>query len=1060
MDPLSRQSGQTVLHDGLARPSANESESPAPPPARAAREAETCREVPTRLARGQVAVTPTVPDAPMPSGRPASASAELAPGHAIGQYEIIRLLGRGGMGEVYLARDLRLGRLVAVKRLSTHGPELVERFLREARTTARCMHENIVVIHEVGEQDGDPYMVLEYLEGQTLRQWLREHAATAGEHAPVPPGRVVELMLPVVRALAYAHERGIVHRDLKPENVMLTRSGTIKVLDFGIAKLLHAPRHGGEGGDGVPDGVVDAASGRVSGPIGVHSSALIGTLPYMSPEQMNAGVIDHRSDVWNAGIMLFELVAGRHPVPTHSMGELMRVADEDEPMPGVLEVMPGAGPELDPLASVIDRCLLKDLRFRTPSAHTLLVELEALAPGRRTVLAGDGSSPFAGLAAFQEGDADRFFGRDRDIDQVVNELRSRPLVAVIGPSGAGKSSLVRAGVIPALKRSGEGWDAYVVRPGREPLAALAAVLAQAHGSSRATGPHGPSLDSGDAGLSREAASAALAGSAASAVLGPVLERLRAEPGYLGAWLRARATSKLRRVVLFVDQLEELYTLGAAVDERAAFLACLAAMADDATSPLRVIVSMRSDFLDRMTEDRRMGAEVTRGLVLLPAMDRDGMRQALLRPVEAAEHRFESLALVDRMVEALAATPGALPLLQFTATRLWELRDTGRRMLTEASYEQLGGVAGALATHADAVLAGMSSARQAVARAVFERLVTPERTRALVSVAELRALHRDTNLVDDIVQHLAAMRLVVIERGKEGDEHIVELAHESLIDRWPALARWLSENQDDAAFRARLRAAALEWERRDRDAGLLWRDAPAREAQLWYAHYRGTLTRREQDYLDAVFDLSSSAVRVRRRVVAGIMALMALLLVGTGVALLQIRQAQRETDRQADVARTRAIEAEQARDNAESAKQEAKRAQDEAESERDQANRARAKEANARQAEQTAFEIAEAKRREAENQRAAAERQRKEAERQKAIAEQEETHAREQEELANRANEKLRALLRERELRIDELEQQLKGGLIKRLPAPGIGGDRSAQPKLTPQVRTNQKPGRE
>jgi pyruvate/2-oxoglutarate dehydrogenase complex dihydrolipoamide acyltransferase (E2) component len=305
-----------------------------------------------------------------------------------------------------------------------------------------------------------------------------------------------------------------------------------------------------------------------------------------------------------------------------------------------------------------------------------------------------------------------------------------------------------------------------------------------------------------------------------------------------------------------------------------------------------------------------------------------------------------------------------------------------------------------------------------------------------------------------------MRLVVIERGEEGSEHIVELVHESLIDRWPALARWLSENQDDAAFRARLRAAALEWERRDRDAGLLWRDAPAREAQLWYAHYRGTLTRREQDYLEAVFDLSSSAVRVRRRIVAGIMALMALLLVGAGVALLQIRQAQRETDRQADVARARAVEAEQARDNAEIAKQEARKAQDEAESERDQANRARASEANARQAEQAAFEIAEAKRREAENQRAAAERQKKEAERQKAIAEQEEAHAREQEELAKRANETLQALLRERELRIDELEQQLKGGLIKRLPAPGIGGDRSAQPKLTPQVRTNQKPGRE
>jgi serine/threonine protein kinase len=884
----------------------------------------------------------------------------LSTGSRLGQYELIRLLGCGGMGEVHLARDLRLGRLVAVKRLSAHGAGLTERFLSEARTTARCMHENIVVIHEVGEHNGHPYMVLEYLEGQTLRQWLREHARGSGEHAPVPPGRAVELMLPVVRALAYAHERGIVHRDLKPENVMLTRSGTIKVLDFGIAKLLSAPRPDGEVSDGIPDGVLNPMSGRVSAPVAVHCSALIGTLPYMSPEQMNVGVIDHRSDIWAVGIMLFELVTGRHPILTYSMRNLMRIADRDEPMPSVGETMPGLGP----LAGIIDRCLLKRLEHRTPSARSLLAELESLAPGRRTVLMGSDGSPFAGLAAFQEADADRFFGRDRDIEQIVTELRSRPLVAVVGPSGTGKSSLVRAGIIPALKRSGEGWDAYIVRPGREPLATLAGILAQDHGSA-----NNPGRSNGDV------------SDTASTVLGPLIERMRAEPGYLGARLRARATSKLRRILVFVDQLEELYTLGAPPDERSAFLTCLAAVADDAISPLRVVVSMRSDFLDRMAEDRGFGTEITRGLVLLPPMDRDGMCAALLRPVEAAEHRFESLALVDRMVEALVAAPGALPLLQFTATRLWDLRDTGRRLLTEASYERLGGVAGALATHADAVLAGMSSAQQVLARAVLERLVTPERTRALVSVTELRALYRDAGAVDHVIQHLAAMRLLVIESGAEGADHAVELVHESLIDRWPTLARWLAENQEDAAFLARLRSAAQEWEKRSRDEGLLWRGAPASEARLWYAHYHGALARREQEYLVAVFALADRAVRMRRRIVGGSMAVMALLLVGTTVALIQIRQAQREADRQAKIARAQADEREQARRDAEKAWQEAAQ----------QARVARAQAEAAAQAQKVA-----------ETERARAEQETRKASAALAQARQSETQARQSETRARQA----------------------------------------------------------
>src|SRR5262249_28656498 len=194
-----------------------------------------------------------------------------APGTRIGHYELIRELGRGAMGRVFLARDTRLGRRVSMKFLPGGSAGFTERVLAEARATARCSHENIVVIHEVGSHDGEPYMVLEYLEGATLA------ATIAGRR--LGASAAVELMVPVVRALARAHTDGIVHRDLKPDNIFVTSGGTIKVLDFGIAKLF------------APD--EEPAPAAVAAPATLTDSIPAGTLPYMAPEQLFMDA-DHR----------------------------------------------------------------------------------------------------------------------------------------------------------------------------------------------------------------------------------------------------------------------------------------------------------------------------------------------------------------------------------------------------------------------------------------------------------------------------------------------------------------------------------------------------------------------------------------------------------------------------------------------------------------------------------------------------------------------------------------------------------------------------------------------
>ncbi|WP_437540589.1 protein kinase [Sorangium sp. So ce367] len=802
---------------------------------------------------------------------PGSTLADI--GGTIKHYEIIRKLGQGGMGIVYLARDTKLGRLVAIKLLLEYSGPGIERFLAEARATARCRHDNIVVIHEVDEILGHPYLVLEYVKGRTLSQWLaeREHPSAPGPLAAVRPGNpmaaglVVELMIPVVRALVCAHELGIVHRDLKPENVLIDEAGCIKVLDFGIAKQLDVQ---------MMSTITGARAALAGGDGQSHRSAIIGTPAYMSPEQLLGGYIDRRSDLWAVGILLYTLLTGAHPLDPFSSGRLADIVKLDVPMPRVSARRPNVGA----LGALVDRCLKKRKEERIGSAKELLAELEALLPGRKAPELGEGESPFAGLSAFQESDVARFFGRDRDVAAMVARLRHQPLVTVAGPSGAGKSSFVRAGVIPTLKRSSDVWETFILRPGRRPVWAFVDVLAQVAESE---------LCEHDG----------------------LVATLRAQPGYLGARLRARCRRERtgHHILLFVDQFEELYTLGAAPEERAAFVACLEGVADDASSPLRVLLAIRSDFLDRMAEDHPLMTDLACGLSFLPPMGREGLRDALTRPLDVAGHRFETAEMVEHMLDTLESTRSPLPLLQFTAAKLWEGRDRERRLLTRDSYEQLGGVAGALSAHADAVLSALPMREQRLARAVLLRLVTPERTRAVVSLDELCELETDGDggtgeAIAQVVQHLAGARLLLIETGGAREGTSVELVHESLIERWPKLGQWLAESEQDAQFLGRLRASAQQWEASGHAEGLLWRDRAAEGARAWHerrraelgAEWRVGLGRREERYLLAVMTLAERARRLRWRLAMGAIATLGVIVLVVSYLAIRAEQATRAT----------------------------------------------------------------------------------------------------------------------------------------------------------------------
>ncbi len=271
----------------------------------------------------------------------------LAPGTRLGPYEVLSPIGAGGMGEVYRARDPRLGRQVAVKVLPEEvasSRERLRRFEREAQAASGLNHPNVVTIHDVGETDGVPWIAMELVEGSSLRQLMAGGA--------LPPKQVLSVGAQLAAGLARAHGSGIVHRDLKPENVMVTPEGLVKILDFGLAKAAAEPFEGTE----APTATRQTGAGVV-----------LGTVGYMSPEQATGRPVDHRSDQFALGAILYEMASGRRafrrPTPMETLTAILR--EEPEPLSSIQPATPAA------LASIVERCLAKEPDGRYHSTRDL-----------------------------------------------------------------------------------------------------------------------------------------------------------------------------------------------------------------------------------------------------------------------------------------------------------------------------------------------------------------------------------------------------------------------------------------------------------------------------------------------------------------------------------------------------------------------------------------------------------------------------------------------------------------------------------------------------------------
>ncbi|MEO8706758.1 MAG: protein kinase, partial [Kofleriaceae bacterium] len=700
------------------------------------------------------------------------------------EFRLVRPLGRGGMGEVYLGHDTVLDRAVAIKlirRADDIGSR--ERFLTEARAIARLSHPNVVTIYRVGTTPtGQPYLVQELIRGKSLDQMPR----------PLPWREVCALAIGIARGLDAAHRRGILHRDIKLANVMVDEHGTARVLDFGLAKLTadtprvvdppapparfalgSDPREAETVDPTAVTGVAETADLPVPQPQPQPPTAdptsatpegfVVGTPRYTAPENWCGEPSTERSDLYSLGVVIYELVSGMPPYPQTTPVELEAAVLAG----GARPLSELAAATSLPLARLAMRCLARDPAARPGSAAEVAHELEALLVDAPAV---PGGNPYRGLRAFAAEHRGLFFGRGSDIAAVVDRLRAEPLVVVVGDSGIGKSSVCHAGVAPAVLAGALGdrrrWRIVTVVPGRAPWAAI--------GEALATTTSTPS-----------------------------------------ALVRAIRPAEDAGILLVIDQLEELVTL--ADPDEAAQVAELLTLIANGVPGLKALAAVRGDFLTRVAAVPMLGGPMTRGLHLLRTLAAADLREAVVGPARANNVRFETEAMVSALVDTVAGSPGALPLLQFTLAELWQARDVEHAVIPARALAELGGVEGGLAGHADAVLLAMSADERAAACRIALRLVTDVQTRA---THDREALVGDDPVATAALESLVRGRLVVARDAVAGNP-IYELAHEALIRSWGTLRDLLDSAAGRHAARNRLVAAATEWERLARRDDLLW-----------------------------------------------------------------------------------------------------------------------------------------------------------------------------------------------------------------------------------------------
>jgi WD40 repeat protein/class 3 adenylate cyclase len=480
-------------------------------------------------------------------------------------------------------------------------------------------------------------------------------------------------------------------------------------------------------------------------------------------------------------------------------------------------------------------------------------------------------NPYKGLRAFAEGDAEDFFGRESLTEHLVERLGETRFLAVVGPSGSGKSSVVRAGLVPRLRQGAlsgsERWYVVEMFPGAYPLEELEAALLRA-------------ADTPPAGL---------------------LEQLEQDERGLLRAVKRLLVDEESELVLVVDQLEEVFTLVEDEARRTQFLALLECAVGDPHARLRIVVTLRADFYDRPLLYSGF-AELLRDYVeALVPLKADEFERAIAGPAERVGARFEP-GLLAELVADVADEPGALPLLQYALTELYERREGST--LTATAYHEIGGISGALAGRAEEIYGGLGEPAQEASRQLFLRLVTlgegAEDTRRRVERTELASMEVEQDALEEAIQEFGAWRLLSFDRDPRSGSPTIEVAHEALMREWGRFRRWIDSGREQVRLHRRLAAAAHEWEAASREQSYLLRGSNLAQFDALAAESTIALTELEREFVDESRTANELELARQRRqnrrlkgLLIGAVALLALAIIAGVLALISRSNAQHE-----------------------------------------------------------------------------------------------------------------------------------------------------------------------